>query len=378
MSSASTQAERGGNAVLVTGATGFLGSATVSRLLSLDPTTRIYAVIRDPTRWPAFASRFPPGRVVPVVGDIRRPGLGLTVADEGTIARSVGRVVHLAADIVFSHSLAEARATNVAGTAHLIDTVGRWPAVRQFAYVSTAFVAGRKTGWIAERDNGSDAGWDNPYEQSKYEAEHVVRDSAVPWVILRPSTVVCDDVSGSVTQVNAVHVALRLLHAGAVRALPGDPSTTLDVVPVDYVADGIARAVEGGAPAGSTMHLCAGPGAARLDDVLDWTWRAWSASRGWRRKRIPPPELLDLPRYAQRERSLLTDADPARARAARALSHFAPGLAFPKQFDTTRAAAVLGCVAPPVATFWPAMVTRLVQVRRDGSPVMAGASVART
>ena len=102
MSSAWKQDGVGGNAVLVTGATGFLGAATVCRLLSLDRAVRIYALIRDPARWPALASRLPCGRVVPVIGDVRRPGLGLDLAEERTMARRVGRVVHLAADITFS------------------------------------------------------------------------------------------------------------------------------------------------------------------------------------------------------------------------------------------------------------------------------------
>ena len=54
-------------------------------------------------------------------------------------------------------------------------------------------------------------GWVNAYEQSKYEAERLVMEQAASWVILRSSTVVCDDVAGHVTQMNAVHRALESL-----------------------------------------------------------------------------------------------------------------------------------------------------------------------
>ena len=58
----------------------------------------------------------------------------------------------------------------------------------------------------------------------------------------------------------------------------------------------------------------------------------------------------------------------ARGRTARALSHFAPDMAFPKRFDTTMADAMLGTAAPPVAAFWPGMVSRLVQLPWEAGP----------
>ena len=282
------------NAVFVTGATGFLGSPTPHRPLAHNPPARVYALIRHVDRWPAFAARLPPGRVIPIAGDLREPGLGLDAADRLTLARDVGRVVHLAADIIFSRALAESRATNVGGTQHLLDAARGWPALTQFIHVSSAFVAGRRMGRIAERDIRPEAGWVNPYEQSKSEAECLVRVSSLPWLFLRPTTVVCDDVTGAITQINAVHVALRMMYAGVVPLLPGDRDTLLDVVPVDYIAEAVVRALAGAAPTGSTLHLCAGRGAAPPGGLPEWTWGAWAASRPWRRQAIPLPELVDL------------------------------------------------------------------------------------
>ena len=94
------------NAVFVTGATGFLGSATLDRLLAHNPAARVYALIRHVDRWPAFAARLPPGRVIPIAGDLREPGLGLDAAARLTLARDVGRVAHPAPEILLPRALA--------------------------------------------------------------------------------------------------------------------------------------------------------------------------------------------------------------------------------------------------------------------------------
>jgi hypothetical protein len=66
-------------------------------------------------------------------------------------------------------------------------------------------------------------------------------DQAASWVILRSSTVVCDDVSGEVTQTKAVHRALNLYRHGLVAMMPGVVGSTVDAVTTAFVADGIAR-----------------------------------------------------------------------------------------------------------------------------------------
>ena len=347
--------------ILVTGATGLVGGRTLSRMLAGRRKLRAIVIVRDAARWNAIAPAMgiDRSRVEVLVGDITLPGLGLTAAQRARLAARVSAVVHSAADTSFSQSLDDARRSNVCGTRNLLDVAASWPGGRRFACVSTAFVAGRRTGRVAERDNGAHAGFVNAYEQSKYEAESLVRLSDTRWVILRSSTIVGDSESGDVTPVNAIHRALRLYHHGLAPMLPGEESTPVDVVTTDFVARAIAELALRDDVSGATVHLCAGAGAMPLGELLDTTWARWAAADGWKRRSIARPSLTDLDTYRLFEQTVAETGDARLAKVMRSLSHFVPQLALPKHFDTTQAGALLGASAPAVRTYWPRMIDAL-------------------
>lgn len=345
-------------AIFVTGAGGLLGRHLLPRLLAARSDLTAYVLVRDRERWGEVAARLGRGaeRVHPVGGDVREPGLGLDASTRRKIARAVGAVVHLAADTVFSRPLQEARETNVAGTRHLLDLIASWPAA--LCYVSTAFVAGRRTGSVPEEAEPGSAGWVNGYEQSKWEAEQLVRGSGRHWAIARSSTVVCDSVAGGVSQFNAVHRALRLFHHGLAPMIPGGRDSTVDLVPADYVASGIAALVLNERWFGETFHLCAGRGALPLGEMLATTHAFWSRDAGWRRRGILEPTLCDLSTYRLFERSVEEAADERLKQVVRSLSHFVPQLALPKRFETGRAESLVGA-APKVRSYWAAVLAHV-------------------
>ena len=346
--------------ILVTGATGLIGRRIVASLLQRTDAP-IVVLVRDPARWSAMAQHLGPAaaRVTAVRADITCPALGL---DLRTMRRSLGAprlLVHSAGDIVFSRSISDARRTNVEGTRHVIELANAFADVR-LVHVSTAFVVGRRTGFIHDRDDAAGAGWVNAYEQSKHEAELLVCNSGLEFVIARPSTVVCDDLRGTVTQVNAVHRALRLYHAGLASMMPGSEETLVDVIPADWAADAIARLSLLAAAAGRTLHLCAGDGALPLGALLDRTYAMWSRDVSWRRRTVARPALSDLGTYELFERSVELVGDARLKRITRSLSHFVPQLALPKRFDTSGARELLGSEAPPVSAYWDRMLEWLL------------------
>jgi nucleoside-diphosphate-sugar epimerase len=346
--------------ILVTGATGLIGRGVVASLLRRTKSP-IVVLVRDPVRWQRVAGQLGPGgtRVTAVRADVTRPALGL---DLRTMTRSMGApsvLVHSAGDIVFSRSLAEARQVNVEGTRNVVELAYSFPDVR-LVHVSSAFAVGRRTGFIPEGATVGDAGWVNAYEQSKHEAELIVRESELQYVIARPSTVVCDDAGGAVTQVNAVHRALRLYHAGLASIMPGTEDTPVDVIPGDWVADAIARLALTDRCAGKTVHLCAGEGALPLGELLDRTYALWSRDTSWRRRHVARPALSDLDTYRLFERSVELVGDARLKRITRSLSHFVPQLALPKVFETSLARELLGEAAPAVTTYWERMLAWLL------------------
>lgn len=363
---------RGTTIWFVTGATGLLGGATLGRLLADDRHARAVALVRDAAQWPALARQLGAvaDRVEPVVGDVTVPGLALGPALDRRLAAEVTGVLHCAADTTFSRPLDDARLVNTEGTRHLLDAAAGWPGAGRFVHVSTAFVAGRRTGMIAEDadapDAGaSDAGWVNGYEQSKAEAEALVRSCGGRWLIVRPSTVVCDDASGRVSQPNAVHRALRLYHHGLAAMMPHAPGAVVDLVPADYVAGAIARLAPRTEVAGVAVQLCAGAGALPLEELLDATYGRWARDEGWRRRGVARPALADLETYQLFERTVEETGDRRLRQVLRSLSHFVPQLALPKQFDTRRSDALVGA-APAVRSYWPRVLDALLASRWSG------------
>ena len=338
--------------VLVTGATGLVGRRVIEHLIA-GGVDRVYGLVRCPT--PSVA------RVELVRGDLHVEQLGLAPQARTTLARDVTTVVHVAANTAFSQSLDEARATNLEGTRRLLELSADWPKLSGWIYVSTAFVAGLRTGRIREDDPVPPPGWANAYEQSKAEAEQLVRHARADWVIVRPSTIACDDPSGRISQMNAVHRALRLYFGGLAPMLPGSEQSTVDVVTTDYVARGITRAVVS-APAFArrTIHLCAGDGAMPLEQLLDVSYDAFLRAPAWRRKGIVRPIRTDLETYRLFENAVQDVASPRVRQALQSLSHFVPQLAFPKTFETSGARTLLGEDAPSVASYWSNMIDQLV------------------
>jgi len=346
--------------ILITGATGLLGRDVLARLLAADSRLRAFVLVRDVGRWLRTERGFEDkSRVIPVHGDLCAEGLGIAPDARAAICRDVTAIVHLAADTTFSSPLDRAREVNTFGTQRVLEIANDCQTPAHVAYVSTAFVAGRRTGVIAEDLHTANMGWVNAYEQSKYEAERLVMDQAASWVILRSSTVVCDDVSGEVTQTNAVHRALNLYRHGLVAMMPGVVGSTVDAVTTAFVADGIARLALRSDASGKVVHLCAGEGALPLVELLDITYERWATNPAWRKRGIVRPAITDLTTYSLFERTIAQVGDPSLKRIAGALSHFVPHLALPKRFDTTNADALLGRGAPRVRDFWIPMLDHM-------------------
>jgi long-chain acyl-CoA synthetase len=358
--------------VFFTGASGLVGSRALAKLQQRYPALRTTVLVRDPLRWRRSAriARVDTNRVEVLLGDLREPGLGLDPATRAKLRQTVGAIVHAAAETAITRPLEITRATNVDGTRHVIELAAEWPWVSQITHVSTAHVAGARGGLHLERPSTATS-WINPYEQSKHEAEWIVRSSIVPWVILRPSTIVCESPSGAIRQSNDLHRALRLYLSGRVPVLPMAADATVDVTTADYVARAIARVAIWPDVTGQILHLCAGADSMPLDELIEVTHASAKRVLGRSDRDVPRPALVDLAGYRTFEASVARSTDLRLRHAVYALSFLVPHLALPKRFDTSRAEALLGESAPPVRAFWRAMVERLLTSHIAGRSSLA-------
>lgn len=348
--------------VLITGATGFLGMELMARLLG-DGDRRVWALVRSDSQEEAerrmratLASLVPDpeamaDRVVPVVGDIMRDGLGLEPSRRDELAEAVDEVIHSAASVSFSLPIDEARAVNVEGTRRVLELAMlasvRGGGLRRLAHVSTAYVAGTHRGSFAEGDLVRGQGFNNTYERSKWEAERLVSrySERLPVQVFRPSIVVGDDRSGWTASFNVIYTPLRAYARGALPAVPGRRSAPLDVVPVSHVARSIVSLADAGA--GRTFHLAAGAAANSVGELIDLAAELLDQPRA----RVLPPVLYRRVVHPH----LVRRAGPGQRRWLERGQVFFPYLATRTRFETMATQAALDragvAPAPPLASY---------------------------
>jgi long-chain acyl-CoA synthetase len=296
--------------VLVTGATGFLGTEVLARLLERTGGSLVVLVrARDARAARHRAARAwwerPEllgaigGRIRLVAGDVAEPRLGLGDDDWRALATSVTHIVHLAADLRLDAAPADAARINVGGVASVIELARAardHHGLARLAHVSTAYVAGLRRGEIREDDLCGDEGFANLYEQTKYEGECLVRAarSELPVTVMRPGMIVGDSRTGAARTFNTVYTPLRLYLTGHLGVLPARSSLRVNMIPVDWVADAIVRLTFDPAAEGATVHLTAPyETLPRAGELLEAT-RTWAA--GALGVRLPRPLVVPLPR----------------------------------------------------------------------------------
>jgi long-chain acyl-CoA synthetase len=261
--------------IVVTGATGFVGANLVQRLLQDHPEARLTLLVRE-DRGKRAADRAVEmlarlgvgadgrGRVEGIRADVSRERCGLAEPVYDALAATATRVIHCAATVQFDANLAAARRVNVEGTRHVLALAQAARAsgvLERFVYVGTAYVAGRRTDLVREDELDAGQQFRNSYEQTKFEAEQLVRArlEALPTSILRPSIIVGDSRTGHTSSFKMLYWPLKMYARRIWRTAPGFPDAIIDIVPVDYVASAISYLAFDPRAVGRTVHLCAGP-----------------------------------------------------------------------------------------------------------------------
>lgn len=218
--------------VLVTGATGFIGSVVARKLAADDAPLRV--VVRSPARLHPEIAR----RAEVCLGDLR---------DDDVVAeavRGVDTVLHLAAFArAWSRDPAETEAVNAQAVGRLLDAARR-EGVRRLVHTSSILAL---PPYRPAKTNGSSSRL-TEYERSKQKAEVLVRryvEGGGHAVIVRPTRVFGP---GPLNDANGVTRMLSLYLRGRFRMLMKDGDVLANYVYVDDVADGLLRAARRGRP----------------------------------------------------------------------------------------------------------------------------------
>ena len=187
--------ELAGSHVLLTGATGFLGQATLERLLTSYPDTHISVLIRprgERTATDRLSALLRKNVFRPLSERLGMAELArlvserVTVIEGGlgsvTLPADLDVVIHGASTVSFDPPVDEAFRTNVSGVAALYQALTGSPHV---VHISTAYVAGTRKGVVTEAALDHAVDWQLELEMALAARLDVERDSRRPEVLRR-------------------------------------------------------------------------------------------------------------------------------------------------------------------------------------------------
>jgi thioester reductase-like protein len=308
--------------VLITGSTGFLGSAITQRLLVSGCKLRLLIRKRDTdSSQISFGGEslikaliqgnqldeYSPGQCRVVgdqlnddkslhelfisnveiyEGDITSSSLGLEKQEYMKLCNEVDEVFHCAAVTHFEMQGAdEHMAVNIKGTENVLQFTNSGKQKR-FHYISTAYVAGKQNGMIYEKHMVNEPLFNNEYERSKFVAEQLVTEYAkcndIPYTIYRPGIIVGDSKTGATCKFDNLYLFVKVLLNiknsfiklksenldDVTIRVPGDPDALINLVPIDYVADAIVAILEKRESIGKIYHIT-NPNPPRLCELRD-------------------------------------------------------------------------------------------------------------
>ena len=220
--------------IFVTGATGFVGHAVVRALLAHGFLVRCLVRPGSEAALKGFES------IDRVPGDVLEPDkLAASVEGCGALVHLVGIIrEHRTRGVTFDRLHTQATA-NMLAVAHEAG-------VKRYIQMSAV---------------GTRAGATSRYHQTKWQAEEIVRASALDWTIIRPSLIY-----GPGDEF--VSVLARMMRRLPAMPVLGDGQYRVQPVAVEHVAEGFARALQLSTTVTQTYEI-AGPEAFRFVDLLD-------------------------------------------------------------------------------------------------------------
>jgi nucleoside-diphosphate-sugar epimerase len=252
-----TNSDSARRSVLVTGASGVLGSAVVEALASHDVTSLSHSGSAN-------------GDTRALQGSVEHPKLGLDDRTYDELCNRIDCVVHCAATSHYSTREADVHAINVGGTQNVASLCEQ--AGAHLYHVGTALDTQREDApapdaAVAEPARRSPFSRE-PYLQSKRDAEDVVRDSGVSATILRPSLVIGDRESGATPAFQGIHTLMRFILTETYGVVPAISTDLADFLPRDTIAGAIACLIsDDEKPA--LCWLTAGANAPTMQRVVD-------------------------------------------------------------------------------------------------------------
>ncbi|GAA1217523.1 hypothetical protein GCM10009665_04230 [Kitasatospora nipponensis] len=255
--------------LLLTGATGFCGVHLLDTLLA-ETDARIHCLVRAPDEEHALErlrsahQRFlrrdlVSDRVLPVVGDLAQPRLGLSEQRFEQLALSLDAIHHLGGQVNFIYPYHQLRAPNVAATREVVRLAGHARGIPVHYLSTLAVLAGFGAAGVAEVGEGTPL--DHPdrlgvgYVESKWAAEQLLHNAAaagLPVTIVRTNDVTGDLTTGAMN--TGTEICALIKYVADTGSCP-DVRLLLDFVPADRFSRALAHLAAHAPATGEVYHL---------------------------------------------------------------------------------------------------------------------------
>lgn len=240
----------------MTGPTGLLGEYLLRDLTLLGVKVCVVARgQRDATAadrierivdfWERQLGRLLPRPVV-FEGDITQTHFGLIEQELNWIAENCASLLNNAASLTFESGREDGEPwrSNLGGVLHAI-ALCRETGIQKVHHVSTAYVAGLRTGLILESELDVGQSFANEYEASKCAAEIAMRDAGFQSLtVFRPAIIVGDSTTGYTSTYHGFYAPLKAMHAllslqKLTEKMTGDSSEHAGKVPIRAMLDAL-------------------------------------------------------------------------------------------------------------------------------------------
>jgi amino acid adenylation domain-containing protein/thioester reductase-like protein len=256
--------------IFLTGATGFLGAFLLSELLQ-QTEAEIYCLVRvnnlitgkqkikqSLANYLLWQDTFS-SRIIPVIGDLSQPFLGLSDAKFQSLAESIDLIYHNGAWVHHAMPYSTLKAANVLGTKEVLRLAST-EKIKPVHYISTisvfSGVNNSNNQLISETSKIDD--FDAPeggYVQTKWVADKLVnlaRDRGLPVTIYRPGGISGDSKTGVFNPNDFLYrLLIGCIELGAIPK--GDVLDSL--LPVDYISRAIVKISLQPQSLGKAFHL---------------------------------------------------------------------------------------------------------------------------
>ena len=354
--------------ILVTGATGYLGSRIIKRLLD-SSSYRLAVLIRSQgmqkadERFAEFLRNFPEqkARIELVQGD-----LDSDLVLDSELQKRIGKIVHCAAVTRFNITEKLADEVNILGGSRLLEFARTCKNLQNFIYISSVYAAGLKEGLISESYVADPCGFANHYERSKWKVEDLLQNqySDLPWTVMRVATILSEDESGQVYQYNAVHNTLKLLYYGLISIVPGVSTAPVYLVQATPTVKAICDLLDKNI-LHRYLHIC-DPERDQLSlgHLLDQTMKCFLSDSAFRKRGIKRPLFVDYAAFDALSSTVGQFGGKVLSEASDSISPFAKQLYIQKSFASNKLATLGVDYKPhPVRQVFSATIQQLVNTK---------------